>query len=181
MTTTCLTAACGASAVASTITEGIPPAPDVFPTSAPGYVLPLGTTQVNGFVSGGLKGGEGGGTPTPAFFEFQGLTPGASYTLSGSTGIFEDGVGVQFGPDTNPTQYFLDLGEAGTSTVTQNFAGPADGIIEVESLECCGPISRPFSVGLVNNTSSTPEPSTIAGVGLGLGAIALAWRRRRVR
>jgi hypothetical protein len=183
MATTCLTAACGASAVASTITEGTPPAPPVFPNSAPGYALPLGTTQVNGFIPG--SSGEGGVGP-PAFFEFQGLTPGGSYTLSGYTPASEDGLELQFGPDSNRTQFFLDIGEAGggeagAGPLTQAFTGPADGNVVVEVLQCCGNSPEAFfSVGLVNNTT-TPEPTTIAGVGLGLGAIALAWRRRRVR
>ena len=174
MATSCLTAACGASAVAGTITEGTPPAPDTFPTSAPGYLLPLGTTLVNGFVPASI--GEGG---PPAFFEFHGLAPGSSYTLTGSTGA-EDGVELLFGPDTNRSQFFLDIGESGANPVIQNFTGPADGNVVVELFQCCEQGSHPFSVGLVDNTP-TPEPSTIGdvGLGLGLGVIALAWRRRR--
>jgi hypothetical protein len=80
LATTCLTVACGVSATAGTITEGVPPAPSDFPNTSPGYLLPVGTTIVNGAV--GSRWGETGNFDAADWFEFTGLTAGASYTLT---------------------------------------------------------------------------------------------------
>lgn len=170
MATTCLTVACGASAVAGTITEGTPPAPNLFPTTSPGYLLPLGTTVVNGFA--GVETG-------PAFFEFQGLTSGASYTLTGQTPNAENGLSLFFGPDTNIAQFALEIGEAGGNPLSQVFTAPSDGDVVVEVFQDFENGVQDFTVTLSQNSSGVPEPSTFAGVGMGLGALGLAWRRRR--
>src|ERR1700677_4978732 len=62
---------------ASTITQGVPPAPAEFPAQFPGYLLPVGTTQVNGTLP------NGGGQDLVAWFEFQGLVPNSSFTAGG--------------------------------------------------------------------------------------------------
>jgi hypothetical protein len=187
LATSCLTVVCGASATAATITEGTPPAPAYFPTTAPGYLLPLGTTQVIGHLGGELPGEQGfDGT---AWFEFTGLTGSGSYTITAMTAAAEDGFMVAYGSLTMQLGTNLDIGEAGTSPVSQIFTAPVDGNLLVEVFIGKGEgegAARPlaqnppqgFAVSLANN-SSTPEPATIGAVGLGLGAIAFAWRRRR--
>lgn len=188
LATTCLTVACGATAMGGTITEGTSPAPSPFPTTPNGYLLPLGTTQVSGQVIGGE------GANNPAYFEFQGLVGGASYTLSGESPdygnfkglvvyMYHDGMGVG---NTSDNIGVLDFGEG--DAPPQVFTAPADGNLVVEAKDFQETGLQTYTVSLNQNEtgpveggSTVPEPSTLAGVGLGLGALSLAWRRRRVQ
>ena len=190
--TTCLTVACGATAMAGTIvTEGTPPgtAP-YFPTSPNGYLLPVGTTEVVGIL--GELPGETGDFTNKSWFEFQGLTPGGSYTITGLTEA-GDTLGLKFLDDSGtPGMQLagspLDLGESAGGTAFSSLSAPADGKLVVEMFSGLEGGGEPFQVNLTQNPvemgpveggSTVPEPSTIAGVGLGLGAFTLAWRRKR--
>jgi hypothetical protein len=185
LATTCLTVACGATAMASTVTEGSPPgtAP-YFPTTPNGYLLPVGTNEVIGVL--GLVGETGDFGPT-SWFEFQGLTPGGSYSLSAFTEA-GDFVRLSFFNDSMPSALGgLDPGEKG-GTDSTTLTAPADGnlVVNMYSIDEGG--GQAFQVNIAANRvetgpveggSTVPEPSTMGGVGLGLGALALAWHRRR--
>jgi len=170
--------ACGASAVAGTITEGTAPATADFSGSPTGFLLPVGTTLVNGIVGGNLP--NEGGTDFADFFEFQGLTAGGSYTLTGLATASESGVRLAYFTSGPTTLGNMDIGEAAGSPLLQNFIAPADGDVVVKLFPNHegGLANGGYSVGL---SAGTPEPATLGGVGLGLGAIALAWRRRRAQ
>jgi hypothetical protein len=195
LATTCLTAACGASAMAGTIVEGTTPAPADFPNTLPAFALPTGTTAVTGFIGGDFT--ERGSADPADWFEFTGLTVGVQYTITGQsdgadpfrTGFGENGVQAFYFNSSSLQLGFLDLGENGGNSLSQVFTAPGDGNLIVElafRTTGCGedgcPIAEfeanpaPYSISL---STGTPEPATIGGVGLGLGAIALAWRRRR--
>jgi hypothetical protein len=154
LATTCLTMAGSTAAQASTVTL-------LFgtQTSPLGAQLPTGTTIVDGFV--GASPYEGGFSPAD-WFEFQGLTPGSSYTLTGSydplgkfaeSGNGESGLRMSVFTDT-ATPLFLDQ-----SLETANRGGtgaqvmgtiPGDGNLEVEISEPVGPpaesVLRSFQV-----------------------------------
>jgi len=175
LATTCLTAACGASAMAATINEGTTPAPTDFPDlGSNSFVLPIGTTQVFGFV-GARSGVEGGVHDAADWFTFTGLTGNGSYTLTGQS---ETGVQLQYSDSSLSVLGSLDIGENSTQPLSAVFTAPSDGKLVVELYDCCEG-SGTYSVSLAANSSATPEPATAGAVGLGLGAIALAWRRRR--
>lgn len=132
LATTCLTAACGSSAVAGTINL---PTSD-FPNTPTGVLLPVGTTAVTGF-AGELP--SEGGFLNEEWFEFQGLTPGSSFTLSAQylplgpreiSGNGESGLLMNvFTSSLQPLLLFESLeGSAGQL----NAFVPSDGFLEVE-------------------------------------------------
>lgn len=133
LATTCLTVACGTSGLASTVTltEGAQETPL-------GALLPTGTTIVDGFIAGGVEG-----APSADWFEFQGLTPGSSYTLTGMydplgrrdmSGNGETGLRMGVFTDTLTPLFphqSLETADGGTGA---QFMGtiPSDGNLEVE-------------------------------------------------
>ena len=176
LATTCLSAATGGTALAGTITEGVGPAPADFPNSGPGYLLPVGTTTVFGTKLNQLD---------QDWFEFQGLTPGASFSLS----AFFNPSGTEIG--LRVSLFDTSENSLGSSTLEQGTVNsgnegnpilgtvPSDGniIVDIFSCGCLNP-SGGYEVQLTEPAGSVPEPSTMATVGLGLAG-ALAWRRRR--
>ena len=86
LASSCLAGAAGIARADTIISEGLTPAPSEFPNTSPGYLLPVGTTGVNGVV--GCAECEGGEETN--WFEFQGLLPGSSFTITNS-GIAEQG------------------------------------------------------------------------------------------
>ena len=188
LATTCLTAACGSTALAGTVNL---PNSD-FGNTTPGVLLPTGTTVVNAFV-GELASEQG--FLNPEWFEFQGLTPGASYNLSavydplgsrGTSGNGESGVRMNvFTNSQTPLFTNLSLEFAGVSQIG---VVPSDGFLDIEitgnrattntELAARGSF---YQVGLSVEGSTTPEPATFAqlGAGLAVAAGALAWRRKR--
>jgi hypothetical protein len=172
LASSCLAGAAGIANASTIITEGIPPAPALFPTSAPGYLLPLGTTEVIGALCTGECGSD---TEDVNFFEFQGLLPASSFVITPVSGGFEGGYEVL---SSTP----VDLGgcdfESGCHV---SGAVPADGKLVIETYaECgeCGTVS--YQINLTASLAPAPEPSTLPAVGLALAG-ALAWRRRRTR
>ena len=190
LATTCLTVACGSSGMASTVTL---PTSD-FPNSAPGILLPVGTTAVNGFA--GQEPGEAG-EASPDWFEFQGLTPGSSYTLLGvynplgrfeESGNGESGLRMSVFTSSN-TALFTDLSletANGVNTGAQAMGSvPSDGKLDVEIFQRLEVFEVPVEEGsrgsyyqVTLTQGAIPEPGTVATMGLGLAG-ALAWRRRR--
>jgi hypothetical protein len=205
LATTCLTAACGSTAVAGTINL---PNSD-FPNSPTGVLLPVGTTAVTGF-AGGLP--SEGGFLNEDWFEFQGLTPGASYVLSaqylpfggrGESGNGESGLRMNvFTNSLTPIFSLLSLEFGG---VTVDGVVPSDGFLDIEittergeggcgarlALQCDSlpkisqfkPAVEGISVEGSGSTyqvslSQVPEPGTLATAGLALAG-ALAWARKR--
>jgi len=183
LSTTCLTVACGSSAMAGTVTEPM----SAFPNSTPGYLLPVGTTIVNGFA--GLKPGEGG-LATTEWFEFQGLTPGSSFTMTadynpqgrrGESGNGESGLRLNVFTDSQTplfTNQSLEVACCGHTGASVTGTVPGDGFLDVEIT--AGPQPGSFyQVALAAEAgSAVPEPGTLAPVGLVLAG-ALAWSRKR--
>jgi hypothetical protein len=181
MATTCLTLACGTSAVAGAITL----TPGAQPTS-PGTLLPAGTNIVNGWV--GALPGEAGSFPID-WFEFQGLASTDNYTLTAAynplggrpaSGNGETGLSVSLF-NNSAVPYFSGQSMEGAGAVLQLV--PGDGFLEVEVVGGTnfgsGPVGSFYQVTLTDNgPSATPEPGTLATVGLALAG-ALAWSRKR--
>ena len=169
LASSCLTGAAAIATADTIITQGVSPAPAQFPHSAPGYLLPVGTTQVNGLFAACT---ECAGQDT-AWFEFQGLLPGSHFTTTSC--CENDSIYAIF----NSSQDFL-----GSSNFEQglNTSGtvPTDGKLVVVVADECGSCSmQNYQVNL-DAQLNTPEPSTLATVGLALAG-ALAWRRKRTR
>jgi hypothetical protein len=182
MATTCLTLACGTSAVAGTITL----TPGAQPTS-PGTPLPVGTNIVNGFV-GSLP--SEAGTSTTDWFEFQGLAATDNYTVTavynpfgarGESGNGETGLRVSLF-NNSAVPYFSNQSMEGSGATLQLV--PGDGFLEVEIVGGTtfgpSPAGSFYQVTLTDNgpSTATPEPGTLATVGLALAG-ALAWSRKR--
>jgi hypothetical protein len=194
LATTCLTVACSGSAVAGaiTVTEGQGGAPTDFPDSPNGYLLPLGTTVVNGAVGPG-QGVEGGFDPAD-FFEFQGLTPGSTATFTGvfvplgnEAGIFYtvfNDIGTVLAVGSFET--CCDENNGNTNSITV----PGDGNVVFEAYSRRSGEeggggghngTAAYQVTLNAEAATTPEPAALGLTGLGLGAVALGWRRKRSR
>lgn len=185
LASTCLTVACGATATAGTITEGTAPAPANFGnTFNTASLLPVGTTQVFGFLG---PFDEGGGANLSDWFELQGLTPGATYLLDGSNQTESEGA-LKFSVfNSSDVQLSGPTSMEGGGFIPRDavsIVAPLDGILVVNTTQI-GPTGEEggavgqYEVALsTNQTSTVPEPSTMAGVGLAAAAM-LAWRRRR--
>jgi hypothetical protein len=138
-----------------------------------GYLLPLGTTVVNGTVGGNLP--NEGGIDTADWFEFQGLTGGNFFSV---TGVFNP-LGVEAGGrffvfnDTG-TQLASGSLEGGGQTLNGFVPGDGNLVVEVTSSNQAG-----YSISLATGAAGVPEPATLGGTGLALAAGALAWTRRR--
>ncbi len=173
LASSCLAGAAGIANADSIITEGVAPAPALFPTSSPGYVLPLGTTTVNGAL---CEGECGVGTEHVAWFEFQGLLPASTFVVTPFSSVSVES-GYEVLTSTGGFINSCDL-EAGC-TVTG--AVPADGKLAIGVFSECGQCGIiPYQINLAASLEPTPEPATLPTVGLALAG-ALAWRRRRTR
>jgi hypothetical protein len=196
LATTCLTLASTHGAMASTITEGVPPAPDDFPNSPNGYALPTGTDTVIGQL--GLQLPNEGGIDTQDWFEFSGLTAGANYVLTANYYLFNAESGVR-------ASLYTDGGSfIGTGSLEAFFGGavfngtvPGDGKLVVDvylierdeasafvpsfvpAIQTPSQESPAYIVQLSTAPSGVPEPATFGGVGLALTAGAVAWNRKR--
>jgi hypothetical protein len=185
LSTTCLTVVCGSGAVAGTVNL---PNSD-FPNSSPGVLLPAGTTVVNGF-AGGLP--SEGGSLTPEWFEFQGLTSGDTYILTASynplgrreeSGNGESGLRLNvFTSSLSPLftgQSLETAGRGGTGAMVSGGV-PGDGFLDIEitaNVETPGSFYQ-VTLSEEAGSSTAPEPGTLVPVGLGLAG-ALAWSRKR--
>jgi hypothetical protein len=168
LTTTCLGVAASGGAYASTIVEGTVPAPSDFPNSSPGFLLPLGTTVVQGQLHQT--------TDNSDWFEFQDLAPGTGFSLLGKYNPLHQERGVSF-------EVFDSLGQQiGITTLegqgrTVNATVPVDGdlIVDVHFAQSGNPT---YEFDLTATVQQTPEPAVGLGAGLAL-ATALAWKRKR--
>ena len=177
--TTCLTVACGSAAMAATITEGVAPAPADFPNTAPGYLLPVGTTSVVGSTSIDLS--------DPAdFFEFQGLTPGSTYTINAYFGTLgeESGLRMQVsnssGTALGPQATLEGTSPSSSHHAVQSGTVPGDGkvVVDISTLDIEG-LGGAYEVDLTTSVPTTPAPGTYGEVVVGLGALTLLWSRLR--
>jgi len=162
LASSCLAGAAGL-ASASTIIEGVLPAPATFPTTGPGYLLPVGTTDVQGTTPG--FGNE-------SWFEFQGLLPNstfmfrpdcceapANYTVFNTSSVVLTGDNFE-----------------NCCTISGSVPGNGDLVVEIVGEGAAG-----VAYGLsLSAPLGSPEPSTLSAVGLALIG-ALAWQRRRKR
>jgi hypothetical protein len=167
LATTCLTGVSTGIALGSVITEGTPPAPADFPNAPNGFLLPVGTTEVNGSHTNFQST-----DPSGDWFEFQGLLGGATFSLT-ATGV----QGVVFLQSDGGASVGSPVGFiTGFPANIGPLSVPADGKLVVGIVGCevgtCG-----YTIDLTAPTT-IPEPSTFAGVGLALAG-ALSWRRKR--
>jgi hypothetical protein len=172
LATTCLTAVSSGIAVGSVVNEGTSPAPADFPNTANGFVLPVGTTQVNGAINF---------LSDPAdWFEFTGLLPLSSFSLSASAPVtgYSDSVTLQntgLGNIAGPMVF-----DQGVPAFLGPLTVPSDGkiVVGITVNESGGNYSIFLNASLAPS-SGTPEPSTLPAVGMGMALAALAWRRKR--
>lgn len=200
LATTCLTMASTHGVMASTITEGVPPAPDDFPNFSNGYALPTGTDTVIGNLGGQLP--NEGGRDTQDWFEFSGLTAGANYVLTANYYLLNAEAGVKASLYTDGGSFIgtgsLEVAFGGIGAVF-NGTVPSDGKLVVDvfleqeesqpgtafvpsvvpNFQTPSQESPAYIVNLSTPTSGVPEPATLGGVGLALTAGAVAWNRRR--
>jgi hypothetical protein len=167
--TTCLTGASGAVANASTIIEGVLPAPSDFPNSAPGFLLPVGTTLVEGFL---------GASDGSDWFEFQSLQGGGSFSELATYAVHGQEAGFQVVIySTEMSMLAIGTLEGAGHLLTGTIPSNGDLLVNINS-ESGRNVG--YDVSLTAPLGTAPEPSTLAGAGLAL-ATALAWRRRRTR
>ena len=169
--TTCLMVATG-TAFATTFTETTD-----FPNTAPGTVLPVGTTQVNGSVNIS--------TDMSDYFEFVGLLPSSLCNLQATpTGTgYSDLVSVQTSGGTvlaGPTLLSQTTGGGVSSVTFINLTMPSDGkvVVDISQFEGGGPYTVTLNANLAS--APTPEPFTLSTSLLGLGAAEALRRRRKV-
>ena len=168
LATTCLTGASGAVANASTIIEGVLPAPTDFPNTAPGFLLPVGTT----LVEGGLGPSDGSD-----WFEFQSLQGGGSFSELATYAVDSPEAGFQVAIYSTALD-LLNIGtlEGSGQVLSGTIPGNGELLVNINSES-----GRSFGYDVsLTAPPGAPEPSTLAGAGLAL-ATALAWRRRRTR
>jgi hypothetical protein len=169
LASTCLAGAVGVARADSIIYEGAAPAPLQFPTTSPGYLLPVGTFAV----AGGVMECECEGSEDTNWFEFQGLLPGSHFTISNSTEA-SGGFSVY---STTPS-LLTGCGFEGCST---SGAVPQDGDLVIATFTECSECGvQQYEIELDAPLDGAPEPSTLATAGLALAG-ALVWRRRRSR
>jgi hypothetical protein len=171
LATTCLSIATGgASASTILIAEGTSPGPADFPNSSPGYLLPYGTNEVQGSLTGT--------TDTKDFFEFQYLDPDTAFSLHGIYTPLHQEKGVTFQVFTSGGAQFGNSSLEGQGRpINGTIPGNGDIIVEVQFAQSGNPH---YQFTLAAELGPTPEPAPILGTTLGLGlAGALAWRRKR--
>lgn len=172
LATTCLTAGAAALANAQVVTEAVPPAPTDFGnTFGAAYLLPDGTTTVNGAVEFG--------SDIADYFTFHGLQGGTNFNFT-ATSTDSRLIGIDL---FNSSDVQIGVEEAFDSVESATGSGsvPSDGILTFGLLvDGSGEGTRPYSVELNATQSSTPEPGTLGVMGLGLAAgAALAKRRKK--
>ncbi len=144
-----------------------------FPNAPPAFSLPYATTSVQGSVNQ-LDAND--------YFEFVGLTPGASFNFSGSFG----------GSGTISFVVFSTLTGLLGSGSTVSATVPLDGIVSVfvgsgltlggtYTVSMSSPLSGPTTPAVPPPSGDVPEPAPLALLPAGLALLAAnaAWRRHR--
>jgi hypothetical protein len=153
LTTTCLTAASGAVANAATIIEGTLPAPNDFPNTAPGFLLPVATNLVEGSL----------GVSDPSdWFEFQSLQGGGSFSELATYAVHGQEAGLQV-VIYNTAMARLAIGtlEGSGTLLTGTIPGNGDLLVNIDS-EAGRNVG--YNVSLTANTvAGTPVPVLSAG------------------
>jgi hypothetical protein len=169
LATSCLSVAAGsASAATILIVEGTSPAPSDFPNSSPGYLLPYGTNEIQGSLTGTLD--------TKDWFEFENLIGGQGFSLHGVYTPLHQEKGVTFQVFNSSNVQFGNSSLEGQGRPI-NGTVPGDGelIVEVQFAQAGNPHYQ-FTLA----AEYVPEPAPVLGTTLGLGLMgALAWRRKR--
>jgi hypothetical protein len=168
LATTCLTAGVAAMADAQTVTEGTSPAPaDFGNTFGTAYLLPNGTTQVNGTTHDNVDPAD--------FITFQGLQGGTGFSFTAtSTSNIASNLSIFNSSDVKllgPTSFSSVEGTSGHGTV------PTDGTLTFDVFSN-SEATQTYSINLT--ATQAPEPGTLAAMGLGLAAGAgLILRRKK--
>jgi hypothetical protein len=172
LATTCLAViACSRASAQTTIIEGTSPAPSDFPDTFVGFVLPFGTTTVQGSLSS---------KSDFDFFEFQGLQANTSFSI---TGIYNP-----HGQESGTSFAVFDSSHSSFGSVTLEGSGgtvsgiiPSDGLLAVQVQEGASRVTN-YQFDLTAATATVPEPADSALVGSGLAlAGALVWRKKRAQ
>lgn len=143
-----------------TITEGTPPAPaDFGNTFGAAFLLPDGTTQVNGSVELG--------TDIADFFTFQNLLGGSTFSFT-ATSTLTRVIGLDLFNSSDTQIGSEDLFNSNASASGSGTV-PGDGTLTFELL-VDGSVEgiRPYTVNLT--ATESPEPETLGAMGLGLAA-----------
>jgi PEP-CTERM motif len=167
LATTCLAGAGGvASATTVIVVEGSIPGGD-FANTSPGYVLPFGTNEIQGSLTGT--------TDTKDWFEFDNLVAGEAFSLHGVYTPLHQEKGVTFQVFNSSHVQFGNSSLEGQGRPI-NGTTPQDGtiIVQVQFAQA----GNPHYQFTLTDDYLIPEPSTGAGAGLALAG-ALAWRRKR--
>jgi hypothetical protein len=184
LTTTCLTAASSAVATAGIVTEG-PDTGGPFPTTALGYLLPVGTNIVNGQALQAAEGSEIDG-----WFEFQGLAPNTLFKASaqftgtcpsggeGSTCVFDVNLFDTTGDYLSSGQR---ISQSGSFELSATIPLNGDLVTRVNVYDSNFPASAEYSIQVTQGLASgSPEPADLPLTAAGLALTgALAWRRKR--
>jgi PEP-CTERM motif len=164
LTTTCLTVAASASAHAGLLLETSAPGSDFPGSFGAAYVLPAGTTEVQGSLA----------SPTDNFdfFEFTGLLGGTAYSFANTYGGGGFGLNMEV---LNSSQSVLNA----YASTPASFSGtiPGDGALVVEMFLSSGEGVTTYDTTLTAQ-SAAPEPGTLGTLGLALAG-ALTLRRKR--
>ena len=150
---------------ASTITEGITPAPNSFPSNFPGYLLPVGTNEVNGAIRA-FFGSD--------WFEFNGLAAGSGYELHAFSGA-GDLLSATLYDD---AEQLLGAGFLGGSGVYFTGTVPTSGKLVLNVQDDISFSNGAYRVTL--NDQNAPEPATIVTVGVAL-VLFFTWQMKRAR
>jgi hypothetical protein len=159
----------GFGASATTLMEGVAPAPADFPNTSPGTSIDFSMFQS---VTGTLTNV----SDQADFFTFTGLTAGDDFSItftttamgsSNSSFLFTaDGFSETLGPGSSKTDTGVLSDAMLTVGVTDTKSGPGVGTAEG------------YSVTLSESPAGIPEPSTAALFAVGLAGLAVARRKR---
>jgi hypothetical protein len=170
LATTCLTAGAAAIADAQVVTEGTAPAPaDFGNTFGAAYLLPLGTTQVNGSTHDNVDPAD--------FITFQGLQGGTGFSFTAtSTSPIGSDLNIFNSSDVKLSGPFFFSSSEGTSG---NGTVPTDGLLTFDVFSSSEAVQS-YSINLTaTQAAGTPEPGTLGAMGLGLAAGAALMMRRK--
>jgi hypothetical protein len=162
----------GFGASATTLIEGVPPAPADFPNTPPGTPVDFSMFQsVQGFLS----------TLNPPpdlsdFFTFTGLTVGDDFSIMFSNTT--ESASLLFAADADGISETLAAGTSKTDTGVLSSTSLGIGVTVVNG-QIAGGFGEGYTVALSEFPAGVPEPSAAAIFAVGLAGLGVARHRRR--